>query len=114
MTEKQMINAVFEGGGVKGVGLVGAVSVTEERGYQFGNVAVTSAGAIISTLIAAGYSAVELKAILDELDYNEFKDKGIVDKIPLIGRLASVAVEKGIYEGDFFTDWIQGLLDKKM
>ncbi len=31
MTEKQVINAVFEGGGVKGVGLVGAVSVTEER-----------------------------------------------------------------------------------
>ena len=77
MTEKQMINAVFEGGGVKGVGLVGAVSVTEEMGYQFGNVAGTSAGAIISTLIAAGYSAKELKTILDELDYNQFKDKGL-------------------------------------
>lgn len=113
MSEKQIINAVFEGGGVKGIGLVGAVSIAEEKGYQFGNVAGTSAGAIISTLIAAGYSANELKAILDELDYNEFKDKGLVDKIPLVGRLASVAVEKGIYEGDFFSDWIQGLLDKK-
>ncbi len=113
MTEKQMINAVFEGGGVKGIGLVGAVSITEELGYQFANVAGTSAGAIISTLIAAGYSAPELKSILDELDYNEFKDKGLVDKIPLVGKLASVAVEKGIYEGDFFNDWIQGLLDKK-
>ena len=113
MTEKQMINAVFEGGGVKGIGLVGAVSVTEERGYQFANVAGTSAGAIISTLIAAGYSASELKAILDELDYNLFKDKGLVDKIPLVGSLASVAIEKGIYEGDFFLNWIQGLLDKK-
>ncbi len=113
MTETQTINAVFEGGGVKGVGLVGATSVTEERGYQFGNVAGTSAGAIVSTLIAAGYSSIELKAILDELDYNEFKDKGLVDKIPLVGRLASVAFEKGIYEGDFFTEFIQELLDKK-
>ena len=113
MTEPQLINAVFEGGGVKGVGLVGAVSVTEERGYQFRNVAGTSAGAIISTLIAAGYSAVELKGILDELDYNNFKDKGLEDKIPLVGLLASAAFEKGIYEGDFFLEWIQGLLDKK-
>jgi len=86
MTKKQMINAVFEGGGVKGIGLVGAVSITEELGYRFANVAGTSAGAIISTLIAAGYSANELKTILDELDYNEFKDKGLVDKIPLVGR----------------------------
>ena len=113
MTEPQLINAVFEGGGVKGVGLVGAVSVTEERGYQFRNVAGTSAGAIISTLIAAGYSAVELKGILDELDYNNFKDKGLEDKIPLVGLLASAAFEKGIYEGDFFLEWIQDLLDKK-
>ena len=51
MTGKQVINAVFEGGGVKGVGLVGAVSVTEENGYRFGNVAGTSAGAIIATLM---------------------------------------------------------------
>jgi NTE family protein len=113
MTEVNKINAVFEGGGVKGVGLVGAVSVTEELGYQFVNVAGTSAGAIISSLIAAGYNAKELKAVLDELDYNLFKDKGVEDKIPLVGRLASVAVQKGIYEGDFFSNWIQGLLDAK-
>jgi NTE family protein len=27
-------DAVFEGGGVKGIGLAGAVAVAEERGYQ--------------------------------------------------------------------------------
>ena len=27
-------DAVFEGGGVKGIGLVGAVAVAEEKGYQ--------------------------------------------------------------------------------
>jgi len=113
MTEKHVINAVFEGGGVKGVGLVGAVSITEEKGYRFGNVAGTSAGAIISTLIAAGYSAKELKTILDELDYNKFKDKGIEDKIPGFGPLVSAIFQKGIYEGDFFSEWIQGLLEAK-
>lgn len=43
-------DAVFEGGGVKGIGLAGAVAVTEEAGYQFENVAGTSAGAIVAAL----------------------------------------------------------------
>lgn len=28
-------DAVFEGGGVKGIGLVGAIAVAEEKGYQW-------------------------------------------------------------------------------
>ena len=55
-------DAVFEGGGVKGIGLVGAVAVTEAKGYDFVNVAGTSAGAIIAALVAAGYRADELRA----------------------------------------------------
>ena len=37
---------VFEGGGVKGIGLAGAYAVLEERGYQWQNLAGSSAGAI--------------------------------------------------------------------
>ena len=44
---------VLEGGGVKGIALVGAISVLEERGYQFRRVAGTSAGAIVGALVAA-------------------------------------------------------------
>ena len=43
-------DSVFEGGGVKGIGLVGAVAVAEERGYQWVNIAGTSAGAIVAAL----------------------------------------------------------------
>ena len=39
---------VLEGGGVKGIGLVGAISVLEEHGYVFHRVAGTSAGAIVA------------------------------------------------------------------
>lgn len=42
-----LADAVFEGGGVKGIGLVGAIAVAEERGYHWVNVAGTSAGAIV-------------------------------------------------------------------
>ena len=40
---------VLEGGGVKGIALVGAISVLEERGYQFRRVAGTSAGTIVGS-----------------------------------------------------------------
>lgn len=65
-------DAVFEGGGVKGIGLVGALAVAEERGYRWVNVAGTSAGAIVASLVAAGYGAGEMKEILQELDYRRF------------------------------------------
>ena len=108
-----LADAVFEGGGVKGIGLVGAVAVAEEKGYQWENVAGTSAGAIVAALMAAGYSAAEMKEIIEELDYNRLKDTSILDKVPLVGPVASLIFEKGIYEGRFFEKWMRGLLRKK-
>ncbi len=108
-----MADAVFEGGGVKGIGLVGAVAVAEERGYQWVNIAGTSAGAIVAALLAAGYSAVEMREIMEELDYNRFKDTSLLDRVPLVGPAASLIFEKGIYEGKFFENWMRGLLRKK-
>lgn len=110
--EQMKVDAVFEGGGVKGIGLVGAVAVTEERGYEFENVAGTSAGAIVAALIASGYKANKLREIIQNLDYNQFKDKGMVDKIPFIGFALSLGFEKGIYEGEFFENWLRELLGK--
>jgi len=108
--ESKKVDVVFEGGGVKGIGLVGAVAVTEEKGYHFENVAGTSAGAIVAALIAAGYKAPKLKQVIENLDYNDFKDTGIVDKIPIIGFALSLGFERGIYEGEFFEKWLRELL----
>lgn len=113
MRNNLLADAVFEGGGVKGIGLVGAVAVAEERGYQWVNVAGTSAGAIVAALVAAGYTGAEMKEILNELDYNRFKDTSLLDRIPFIGPVTSVIFEKGIYEGKFFENWMRGLLRKK-
>lgn len=113
MTDEKRLDAVFEGGGVKGIALVGAVTATEAKGYVFENVAGTSAGAIVASLIAAGYKASELKQIMNELDYTKFKDKDGVDKIPGIGRLLSLIFEKGIYEGKYFEEWLRKLLAAK-
>jgi len=65
-------DAAFEGGGVKGIGLVGAVFEIEKAGYDFENLAGTSAGAIVAALLAVGYKADEIKKEMERLNYNDF------------------------------------------
>lgn len=107
------VDLVCEGGGVKGVGLAGAYSVLEEHGYSPNNVAGTSAGAITAALIAAGYSAGELKKIVFEMDFRRFEDKSWEDHIPVAGVPLSLLLRTGIYKGEEFYDWLQGLLAEK-
>src|SRR5690348_2670190 len=47
---------VMEGGGVKGIGLAGAAAVLHDHGYEFRRIAGTSSGAIIGSLLVAGYA----------------------------------------------------------
>lgn len=109
---KKKTDAMFEGGGVKGIALVGAVSEIEKQ-YEFENLAGTSAGAIVASLLGVGYSAAEIEEMLKELNYREFKDEGLLDKLGFIGKGLSIGFEYGIYEGDFFENWFEGLLQAK-
>jgi NTE family protein len=52
--------AIFEGGGAKGIGHIGALKATEERNISFSSIGGTSAGAIIAAFISAGFTADEL------------------------------------------------------
>lgn len=106
-------DAVFEGGGVKGIGLVGAIKAVEESGYKFKNLAGTSAGAIVASLLAVGYSATELENELRQLDYKKFKDKDLTDRFGVIGKSIDILFEYGIYEGDYFIQWIERLFQAK-
>ncbi|CAN5683928.1 patatin-like phospholipase family protein [soil metagenome] len=105
---------VFQGGGVKGIGLVGAYSVLEERGYRPVNMAGASAGAIVAALVAAGYSAEELRGIMMKIPFHEFMDEAWEDRIWLLARPLSLLKDKGVYEGKYFHDWIKKLLSRKM
>ena len=104
---------VFEGGGVKGIGLAGALETLEDHGYIPQNVAGTSAGAITAALLAAGYSAGELRDIIISLDYRQFQDRAWEDKVPLIERSLSLLLDLGLYEGDRFLDWMRERLEAK-
>jgi NTE family protein len=109
----QSVDLVFEGGGVKGIGLAGSLSVLEEHGFHAENVAGTSAGAITAALLAAGYRGDELREIVLDLDFRQFQDRAWEDKVPLIERSLSLLLDLGIYEGDRFLDWIRERLEAK-
>lgn len=106
-------DGVFEGGGVKGIGLVGAVAAVEEAGYTFENLAGTSAGAIVAALLAAGYQAVEIEEILSSFDYREIEDETFISNLGWPGKLISEFLSYGAYKGEYFQNWLQGLLEAK-
>ena len=108
---EKITTGVFEGGGVRGIGLIGAAGVFLEKGYRFNRVAGNSAGSIVASLIAGGYSATELRQIMMSLDYSRFADKDWKDKLPF-GMAYSLFAEKGIYEGKYLRDFLKEKLLK--
>ena len=103
----------MKGGGVKGIGLVGAVAEIEKAGYEFVNLAGISAGAIVASLLAVDYKAAEIKTELEKLNYNNFKDEELLDKLGIIGKALSIGFEYGIYEGEYFEKWLENLLSSR-
>jgi NTE family protein len=97
---------VFEGGGVKGIAFAGALAAAErEIGIrEWVNVAGTSAGAIAACLLAAGYGAEQLRAIMRDVDYRGFADYGFGGK--LIGGPLNALRRRGIVRGEYFRQWL--------
>lgn len=109
---------VLEGGGVKGIGLVGAVATLARAGYSFPRVAGTSAGAVVAAFVVALQHAGEplerLEDVARSLDYRRLRDRGTVGR--MAGPLArvvdglSLAFDGGVFEGDYLRSWLKGSL----
>jgi NTE family protein len=98
-------DAVFEGGGVKGIALAGAVAAAEQAGVKdWKNVAGTSAGAIVACLLAVGYDGSGLRKILDDVVYSRFADYGRLGKVQ--GWVWNQFRSRGLAPGVFFTNWL--------
>lgn len=107
------INIAFQGGGVLGSAYPGVLKVCNDYGYEPNHVAGTSAGSIVAALVAAGYTADELKQVMDDTDYKKFCDDYFWNKVPIVGDWISALVKDAFYKGDYFLRWITDLLDKK-
>jgi NTE family protein len=115
VSEGNAVDLVFEGGGVRGIALVGALAVLEERGFAPQNLAGTSAGAIVATLKAAGYNAADIYGIMTgpRFSISNVADRGWEDRLPLIGKPLSVLWDRGIFEGEYILDFLRELLADK-
>jgi NTE family protein len=115
----------LEGGGVKGIGLVGAVLVLSEAGYRFRGVAGTSAGAIAASLIAAisksGQEMSELKSCMDTMQFSKFMPEGKLHEFldhhggkagQLAADVAILTHRMGLYPGDYLEEWLTPNLQK--
>lgn len=101
------VDVVMEGGGIKGIALVGALAVLEDRGYRVINVAGTSAGSIVAALSVAGYSAAEMRNIITDVDFAAFMDNG-PRWLPRYTRAGyNLLAHWGIYRGDAFLAWMK-------
>ncbi|MGH3273233.1 MAG: patatin-like phospholipase family protein [Streptosporangiaceae bacterium] len=107
---------VLEGGGVKGIGLVGAVLKLHEAGYVFPRVGGTSAGAIVAALIAAyqvrGVPLTQLHADMLDLDYTQFMQKSWAEKhLGLLGEAGAVLAHQGLYASSYVQQWLTAKLE---
>ncbi|MEO6822302.1 MAG: patatin-like phospholipase family protein [Candidatus Nanopelagicales bacterium] len=107
---------VLEGGGVKGTGLVGAITALASAAdpYSFHRVAGTSAGAIVASMLAAGYDPAELNTIMTELDFTQFEDEStLLRHTGKVGEGVGLVLHEGMFLGKFLHDWITKVLAAK-
>jgi len=101
-------DGVFEGGGVKGLALVGALLEFADNAAaktdKWVNVAGTSAGSIIAALLACGKSAADLEQLLRATPYASFQDWGPGGEI--IGGALNLARHHGLAHGEVFRKWM--------
>ena len=107
---------VLEGGGVKGIGLVGAVLTLHEAGFVFPRIGGTSAGAIVAALIAAyqvrNVPLTQLQADMADLDYTQFRQKTWAEKhLGLIGDATALVSHQGVYASSYVQEWLTSKLE---
>ena len=108
--DEKRVDLVFEGGGVKGIGLAGAFGYLDEQGFKPQRVAGTSAGAITAALVAAGYSGEELRSlVLEQMKFKSFEDGGRW----AVSQALELAAHQGLHPGKYFEGWMRERLEEK-
>lgn len=104
-------NLVFEGAGIRGLAYAGALMELENQNMMqdVEKVGGTSAGAIVATAIALGYSGKELEQLISSMRFKQFND----NRFFFIGGLISVYKHFGWYRGKKFDKWMGQLIEAK-
>lgn len=117
-TIQRKADLVFEGGGVKGIALVGTAVALADNGYSFARIAGSSAGAIVGAIIAAmeksGEPLGRADDIMRTLDYTKMLDRRGFSKAfgwwPAGANALGILFNRGMYQGNYLQDWTRGVL----
>ncbi|MCB1181636.1 MAG: patatin-like phospholipase family protein [Chlamydiia bacterium] len=92
---------VFKGGGAKGLAYIGVVKFLESADFlvHVHRIAGASAGSIIATLLAVGYSSSEILKLLHDTPTSNFVD-------------FSLSL-RGLCKGEAFRQWLDTVIEKK-
>lgn len=108
-------DGVFRGGGVKGLGLAGALlgfaEHPEKPVKRWVNVAGASAGAIIACYLAAGHDAEDIAALMTRTHFGDFQDFPPPGKV--IGGGFNLLRRHGLAHGEAFRRWFSNELEQK-
>ncbi|MBN9653654.1 patatin-like phospholipase family protein [Halobacillus sp. GSS1] len=107
------VDGVFSGGGVKALAFIGALEELEEQGYTFKRMAGTSAGAILASLTAAGYTARELKERLNHLSFLSLVDVPLSDRLFPFMKWLLLYYRMGLYKGNQLENVLEEWLGEK-
>ena len=79
------ISLALGGGGTKGYAHIGVIKQLEKYGYEPSAIAGTSAGGIVGSLYAVGYSTAEIESFARSLSYSKLFTLNIDDPPSLLG-----------------------------
>lgn len=106
-------DAVFEGGGARGIAFIGAIQAMEEENVKWERLAGTSAGALIAALLASGYTSREILERVGDLNFSKLRGKTFLNRIPVFGMFLELMIHLGIYKNDYLESWVESLLAEK-
>jgi NTE family protein len=103
---------VLSGGGVKFIGLVGAIVALMDGGYAFPRVSGVSAGSVVGAILAASskgdqLTSQEVKELALSAPLSKWRDSG---PVPFLGAAWGLVRDTSIFRGDAAYDWIRGEL----
>ena len=106
------MDLVLSGGGVKFIGLVGAVVALMDAGYSIKRVSGVSAGSVVAAILAAASKGVqltgeEIKELAFSVPLHKWRDSG---PVPYLGAAWGLVRETSMYRGDEAYDWIRSEL----
>src|SRR5580692_11148679 len=106
-------DGVFQGGGVRGLALAGALLGFAEHDRvavrRWVSMAGTSVGAMIAAYIATGHGPDDLESALHRMPADKFTDWGHGGKIA--GGAWNLARHHGLARGEFFREWLDEQLE---